>query len=466
MNLFNLSKFCKEKTIFIDSETKEEIKVKNLINYKKNFNLNFKQKKLALIFADNSLSFFINYYLFIVHNYLLMLIPALTDEKEIKEIIKKFRPTIIIIKSNIVNKNLRSYKKLKIIRDHQILKIKKQNKYKINKNLSLLLTTSGSTGFKKFVKISKQNFLSNTKSIIKELNIKKKDIAITTLPPEYTYGLSIINTHLYVGGKIVINNRSLIEKKFWDNLYNYKVTNFGGVPFTYEILKKLKFEKLISNLKNLNYLTQAGGKLANSSHKYFLNLLKKHKKKFYIMYGATEATSRMSILSANSNKIGSIGKPIYKTEMWLKKNNEENNNIGEIQFKGKNIFKGYAKSFKDLNTLENEKILNTGDLGSKDKSGNFYIVGRKTRILKITGRRINLDELESKLSKIFKITFKITGIDDKVKIFFKEKVKLELINNFITNKLNINKNFFIIKKVKEYPLTHSGKIDYSKLNED
>lgn len=183
------------------------------------------------------------------------------------------------------------------------------------------------------------------------------------------------------------------------------------------------------------------------------------------MYGATEATSRMSILSPNSNKIGSIGKPIYNTKMWIKKNSLLEN-IGEIEFKGKNIFKGYAKSFKDLNNLINEKILKTGDLGRKDKSGNFYIIGRRSRILKITGRRINLDELENKLLETFKIPFRVTGTDDKVKIFFKGKSNLSLIINYITNKLHINKNFFIIKKIKEYPLTSSGKIDYNKLNEN
>lgn len=465
MSLFNLSKLNKEKTILIDPETKEEIKVKNLLKYKKNFNLDFKKKKLALILADNSISFLINYYLFLNSNYLLMLIPISTDEKDIREIIKKFKPNMIITKINMTYKNINSYKKLKIICDHQIYKSRQINNYKINKNLSLLLTTSGSTGFKKFVKISKQNLLSNTKSIIKELKIKNKDITITTLPPEYTYGLSIINTHLHVGGKIVVNNRSIIEKNFWHSLKMFNVTNFGGVPFTYDILKKLKFEKLISNLKNLKYLTQAGGKLSNSSHKFFLNLLKKHKKKFYIMYGATEATSRMSILSPNSNKIGSIGKPIYNTKMWIKKNNSKND-IGEIEFKGKNIFKGYAKSFKDLNNLKNEKILKTGDLGRKDKLGNFYIIGRQSRILKITGRRINLDELENKLLKTFKISFRITGTDDKIKIFFKGKTNLNLIINYITNKLHINKNFFITKKVKKYPLTSSGKIDYNKLNEN
>ena len=101
-----------------------------------------------------------------------------------------------------------------------------------------MLSTSGTTGSKKHVRISYNNLYSNSKAIIQYLNLNKNDKAITTLPIHYTYGLSIINTHLCVGAKLVVTRKNIIERDFWNLINIHKVTNFGGVPFTFEILKK------------------------------------------------------------------------------------------------------------------------------------------------------------------------------------------------------------------------------------
>ena len=109
-------------------------------------------------------------------------------------------------------------------------------------------------------KINK-NIEINTKDIIKSLKISKNHTTITTLPISYVYGLSIINTHLFSGAKIILNNTSIFQKKFWDFFSKYKINSFGGVPFSYEILTKINFFKKKTVLKNLTYTTVAGGKL-------------------------------------------------------------------------------------------------------------------------------------------------------------------------------------------------------------
>ena len=143
--------------------------------------------------------------------------------------------------------------------NYTLLENKKKIKIKINKNLKILISTSGTTGNPKYVKLTKQNIDCNTLSILKFLKINKKDTTITTLPMNYVYGLSIINTHLLAGAKIVLNEYSVIDKKFWSSLIYNKITNINGVPYLYEILDKINF--LEKDLSSIRFFTQAGGKI-------------------------------------------------------------------------------------------------------------------------------------------------------------------------------------------------------------
>ena len=112
------------------------------------------------------------------------------------------------------------------------------------------------------------------------------------MPAGYSYGLSILNSHLKAESKIVLNNNSIVEKSFGRKMKKFKVNSFGGVPEFYEFLRKLNFEKYVN--KNMKYLTQAGGKLNEKDLEYFGKICKKNKIKFYIMYGQTEASPRIS----------------------------------------------------------------------------------------------------------------------------------------------------------------------------
>lgn len=158
----------------------------------------------------------------------------------------------------------------------------------------MLLTTSGSTGSPKLVRLSKENILENAKSIAQYLDIDQNERAITSLPMHYSYGLSVINSHLISGATILLTEDSYIQRDFWVFAREQRVTSFSGVPFTYEILKKMKFWN--RNLPTLRTLTQAGGKLSNELIEYFAKNAKLRDVNFYVMYGQTEATARMSYL--------------------------------------------------------------------------------------------------------------------------------------------------------------------------
>ena len=160
--------------------------------------------------------------------------------------------------------------------------------------LALLLTTSGSTGSPKLVRQSYTNIESNAQSIMQYLELDETERPITMLPMNYTYGLSVINSHLLVGATILMTDESYAQKKFWNFFKSQGATSIVGVPFTYEILKKLRFFRM--ELPTLRYMTQAGGKLLPELHKEYAEYAIANDKRFYVMYGQTEATARMSYL--------------------------------------------------------------------------------------------------------------------------------------------------------------------------
>ena len=225
----------------------------------------------------------------------------------------------------------------------------------------------------------------------------------------------------------------------------------------------MKFHKIF--LTDLKYFTQAGGALNKNLTKYFLDYAEKNKLKFFIMYGQTEATSRMTYLPYKlvKKKIGSIGIPIPGGKIILRSNNKQNNKSGEIIYSGKNVSMGYAKNCEDLMRAdENKGILATGDLATKDNDGYLYITGRKSRNVKLYGHRVNLDELENILMfKGYKCI--CHGFDNQVVIFHTNKNYEKKVLKILSYITKINIDCFKLKLLKKFPLGESGKILYRSL---
>lgn len=343
--------------------------------------------------------------------------------------------------------------------------------FDLNDQLALLLTTSGSTGSPKLVRQSYLNILSNTDSIIKYLSIDANERPITTLPMNYTYGLSIINTHLRVGATILLTDKNLLDKDFWTFFKKEKATSFGGVPYTYEMLYKLRFFNM--DLPSLKTMTQAGGKLLPELHKKFAEYAQNSNRNFIVMYGQTEATARMGYLPANKSleKYGSMGIAIPggKFDLLDSQNQiiTENNIVGELVYSGDNVTLGYALCGEDLiKGDERHGYLQTGDMAKRDEDGFYYIVGRLKRFLKIFGNRINLDETERLIKSNFSdIECACGGHDDLMKIYVvtNDQSVLKEIRKFISEKTHLNLTAFKIVTVNEIPKNDSGKVLYKEL---
>ncbi len=337
----------------------------------------------------------------------------------------------------------------------------------LHPDLCFLLSTSGSTGTPKQVKISNSNLYENAKSIASYLEISKKDRAITSLPLSYSYGLSVLTSHLYAGASVLVSSASIMTRSFWQQIEQYQITGLTGVPYIYEIYKKLKLTD--RELPSLKTLTQAGGKLAPELVTYFAEYAAKTSRRFFIMYGQTEATARMSYLPSDQvlKNPQSIGFEIPGGRFELIDNENklitEANKEGELTYKGPNVMMGYANNRDDLASDEKLGSLHTGDLAYRDKEGRYYITGRKSRFIKVSGLRINLSDVEKfLLERGFDSA--CTGQDDALVIMIKSKDDpSEKVKHILHECLHIYPGLIHVKNTSSFPYNENGKKDYMKI---
>lgn len=260
-----------------------------------------------------------------------------------------------------------------------------------------IIFTSGSTGIPKGVVLSHKNIIANTSSILEYLHLTENDIMEVVLPFYYCYGLSLLHTHLRIGGSIVLNNNFVFINSVFSDINKYKCTGFAGVPSHFQILLRKSDGFKNTNFPTLRYVTQAGGKLHNSFIEEFINTFPEID--FYVMYGQTEATARLSYLEPKmlKSKLGSIGKGIPGVE--LKVVNETGNEVipgetGEIVAKGDNIMIGYYQEPEMTANVLKNGWLHTGDIGTVDEDGYIYLTARNKEFIKIAGKRVSPKEIE------------------------------------------------------------------------
>lgn len=334
-------------------------------------------------------------------------------------------------------------------------------------DLALLLSTSGSTGSPKLVRLSIYNLESNAEQIANYLGLNSHDRAITILPQHYSFGLSIINTHLLKSGSVALTNRSLNERGFWNLFQNARPTSVSGVPTTFEQLKRLRFNRM--ELPSLRMLTQAGGKMNPSLVSEFASLSKSKEWSFFVMYGQTEATARISYLPPDLvlTHPDSIGVPVPGGKIELVDQVGQrilsSHTIGELVYSGPNVMMGYAESADDLRIGDEQKgVLKTGDLGEFDNNGLFYIRGRAKRFVKVFGNRINLDEIGTFL-KDRDLDVVVCGQDDLIVICSTSPEHAAAGSLLIQQTFRINRLAVKPFSVNTLPLSSGGKILYNEI---
>jgi len=361
------------------------------------------EKKIILLSPNNS--FFIIAYLAIMRsgNTVVPLNPA--TEKDLFEYIAGQTERDLAFVATIVERRLKPDVK-NIINENKLKEIlEKDNLNRDGLNydyppnrLAQIIYTSGSTALPKGVMLSHKNLFANTSSIIEYLKLSDKDRMLVVLPFYYCYGLSLLHTHLRVGGSIVLNNNFMFLGSVLNDLKKYECTGFAGVPSHFQILLRKSDSFIKGDFPSLKYVTQAGGKLHTVFIEEFVNYFPKVK--FFVMYGQTEATARLSYLPYEilKEKMGSIGKgiPGVKLDVFNSEGKPAAaDEPGEIVAQGDNIMLGYFKDEKATKATLKDGWLFTGDLARKDEDGFIYHLARKKEIVKVGGKRVSLKEIEA-----------------------------------------------------------------------
>lgn len=333
-------------------------------------------------------------------------------------------------------------------------------------DLALLLSTSGSSGNPKSVMLSVAHLEANARSICDYLPIHERARAITSLPLHYSYGLSVLNSHLYAGASIVLSDAPVMSREFWQAMREYEVTGLAGVPFHYQMFRQLRLERM--SLPALTYMTQAGGKLDPSLQAYVKTLSAAKHLPIYLMYGQTEATARMAYLPPEhlEQHADCIGKPVLDGEFVLR-STDSGHSIdachvsGELCYQGPNVMLGYAGSAADLSSTATLAELRTGDLAERLPNGLFRVTGRLTRMIKLHGKRLQLDHIEQGLQHLgFDVA--VTGDDDRLLISVREDdaSQRERLAQYMREKLQLHPGLFTIRSDDEWPRLGNGKLDY------
>lgn len=334
--------------------------------------------------------------------------------------------------------------------------------------LALLLPTSGSTGSPKLVRLTQKNLLANAKSISEYLGINTSSRTTTTLPLYYSYGLSVLTSHLYAGGALLLNDHSIIQKEFWESVRAFSVNSLAGVPYTYDMLRRLRFERMV--LPELRYMTVAGGRMAPDSVRFYASIAKEKGFRFYVMYGQTEATARISYLEPDLalSHADSIGRAIPGGEMYIVDEDgrrvDKPNVQGELVYEGANVMLGYADRVEDLAAGDDlHGRLRTGDIATKSDESLFYITGRLKRVIKIHGHRINLDELQNQLSTLGEECI-CAGVDDALTVATLSG-DIGAISQYLIETYQFHPTTFSIHQRAEFPVNDVGKISYDEIVE-
>jgi acyl-CoA synthetase (AMP-forming)/AMP-acid ligase II len=339
-------------------------------------------------------------------------------------------------------------------------------------DLAVLLPTSGSTGNPKLVRLSRAAILSNAEGIADVLGIDADEVAPTSLPLHYSYGLSVLNSHLVRGATVVVESSGPLGRGFWDAVAEYGITSLAGVPHHYEMLRRLKFAP--EKYPSLRTLTQAGGKLRDELVSEFDDMMRAVGGRMFVMYGQAEAAPRMTTMPAErlAEKPGSVGPPLPGGTFAVRRDDGSETThpkiTGEIVYRGPNVMMGYADDEAALASGDDfGGVLATGDLGYLDQDGFLFITGRLKRIGKVFGNRVSLDDLEqaARSASVGIDVVAAIAAGDKI-VLFAEGVDEEICkaaSNALSERLHLHTSGFDVRPIDTVPLLASGKVDYRSL---
>lgn len=419
---------------------------------------------VVLLISENTSSH-VSFFIACIENDIIpLVVGSEVDDQLLSNLFNTYRPQYIFQSKEAADQPERTI--IKELYDAVLVKTEHEF-YKTNSKLALLLPTSGSTGSPKLVRHSKRNLESSARMVSESLGIDNSHKPLLILPFHYTMGMSVVTSNLFAGASVFLTKKSLTDRSVWSILKDEKINSITGVPFSFQILEKLRFFR--SSWPELKYIYQGGGKLSTDLFQTLCEYASKTKKKFIATYGQTEATARMSYLPTDyaDSKICSIGIPMSEGAFSILSNDDNISETGEAEgelvYEGPNVTMGYARSIEDLLLGdENRGTLYTGDIAFRDTDDFYYIVGRKSRFLKLFGLRIGLDDVEHLIKSTFPIDCFCAGTDEKLVVNINNADYSDQVRELLSTKLSLFHKAFEVEVVEKISRSKAGKVIYSK----
>lgn len=459
--MFDLQKYIEN--IAVETESGLRLTYAELEKAGRQITAGLEPRRLTFCLCENTIGSFVGYVGLMNANMPTVLLDGSKDIEIINGLIAHYQPKYVWVKGSRTVGLSTGSRTVYEYEDYVMVELASET-YEIHPDVLLCLTTSGTTGSPKLVKLTERNLKSNAEAIAEYLMITSAERAITSLPMYYSFGMSVINSHLIKGATLLLTDKAVIQREFLTFLKEGRATSIAGVPYTYEMLRRLRFLKM--DLPELKTMIQAGGKLNANIVKEYVESAQQTGKEFIVMYGQTEAAPRMSYLPFEKavEKYASIGIAIPGGKLSVRDVNDQEIQTpdvdGELIYEGPNVCMGYAECIADLATGdENHGVLHTGDVARFDSDGYFYITGRMKRFVKVWGNRCNLDATEQ-LVKAITTSCACVGVDDKITIFVTKEGLETQIKDYLVEKTGLNVRAFEVRVIEEIPTLPSGKLDY------
>ncbi|MDC0584590.1 AMP-binding protein [Bacteroidales bacterium] len=429
----------------------------------------------VMLLSENSIEFIVVYLAIMKSGNVCVPLDPRTEKGNLDYIIDSTKTTMVFA-SQMASKTLALSNNITQVLTSEIDNIKNDTAIDLPNtkagDIAQIIFTSGSTGVPKGVMISHGNLIANTGSIVEYLELTENDRMMVVMPFYYCYGLSLLHTHLRVGGSIIMHNSFMFLGAIIKDIKEYKCTGFAGVPSHFQYLLRKTQSFKTTEFPDLRYVTQAGGKLSTV---FIDEFIEAHPNvAFYVMYGQTEATARLSYLPPEEykNRKGSIGRGIPGVELKIVDANGEKINpgdTGEIIAKGDNIMQGYFCDPETTTATIKNGWLYTGDLASYDNDGYIYHQSRQKEIIKVSGKRVSPKEIEDVILQIPEvIDCSIKAIEDEiqgeaikailmVEPAAKDKITEVVIKEHCAKNLAMHKIPRVVEFQSSIKLTASGK---------
>lgn len=404
-------------------------------------------RKLVLIAATNDLGPLVTYLAALGHGHAAMVVPG-DNPSHIDALVARYDPDVVVAPGAAGEPDVR----------------RRTSAHELHPDLALLLSTSGSTGSPKLVRLSQRNVQSNAEAIATYLDIRPGDRAITSLPMHYCYGLSVVNSHLARGAGLVLTGSSVVDPCFWDQVRAHGVTSFAGVPYTFDLLDRIGFASM--SVPTLRHVTQAGGRLAPERVRRYAELGERDGWQLFVMYGQTEATARMAYLPPElaRNHPGAIGVPIPGGSFTIEPLPGDEAcgvaDAGELVYRGPNVMLGYARHAGDLALGPTIDALRTGDIARRTDDGIYEVIGRRSRFVKLFGLRIDLQRVEDVLAG-HGIGATCTGDDEGLIVAVGPDEAPDRVQALVTHHLRLPASAVLVAGFAELPRRGNGKPDHA-----